>query len=69
MVSRGCTKELEQVQLYCGTKSFAGAPKKRHTSGQYVIQCCTGDFCNNGTIPALPNVDFQGIFDPFIIFI
>lgn len=31
-------------------------PKKRDASGLgvYNMECCTGDFCNNGTFPYLP---------------
>lgn len=34
--------------------SPSSSPKKRDTSGQYNIECCVGDFCNNGTFPELP---------------
>ena len=29
-------------------------PRKRHTFGQFNIECCTGDYCNNGSFPELP---------------
>lgn len=37
----------------CRTPSFA-TPNKRHAAGQYHIRCCTGDFCNGGLFPDLP---------------
>ncbi|KAK6618719.1 hypothetical protein RUM43_013110 [Polyplax serrata] len=58
-VSRGCTKKLDQVHLLCKTPSFSGTHKKRHTGGQYVMICCAGDYCNNGTFPPLPEVTFH----------
>jgi len=55
-VSRGCTTKTEHLPLYC-LQSPIG-PKKRDASGQgtYNMECCTGDYCNNGTFPYLPPV-------------
>lgn len=39
--------------------SSSSGPTKRHTQSQggvYEIQCCSGDFCNNGSFPVLPPV-------------
>lgn len=62
MVARGCTSVLQQIPLYCGTQTQGtSAHKKRHAGAGYVIVCCVGDYCNNGTFPALPQVDYSGI--------
>lgn len=61
-VSRGCTTHHDHLPFYCSnnyahspsSSSPASSPKKRDTSGQYNIECCVGDFCNNGTFPELP---------------
>lgn len=57
-VSRGCTKKAEHLPLYCSQKDINAGPKKRDVPaiglGTYNIECCTGDFCNNGSFPALP---------------
>lgn len=53
-VSRGCTTRLEQVPLYCATHHHGHT--KRQAGGQYAIDCCTGDFCNNGSFPQLPPI-------------
>ena len=60
--SRGCITVLEQIPLYCSVSSFSSrnGHKKRHTDGQYAIECCTGDFCNNGTFPELPKSVYKG---------
>lgn len=56
-VSRGCTTSYEHLPLYCSQKDLSGisGPKKRDASGlgYYNIECCTGDYCNNGTFPLL----------------
>ncbi len=45
-------------QQTIGTSTTSSGPSKRHTNtvGQYNIQCCSGDFCNNGSFPELPPV-------------
>lgn len=58
-LQRGCTNEHDQLPLYCSQNqksSTGGGPKKRHVSGSgmYNIECCTGDYCNNGSFPSLP---------------
>lgn len=58
-VSRGCTTHHDHLPFYCNNyvhsqSTPSTSPKKRDTSGQYNIQCCVGDFCNNGTFPELP---------------
>lgn len=53
-VSRGCTTHHDHLPFYCKNYGHSSAPKKRDTSGQYNIECCVGDFCNNGTFPELP---------------
>ncbi|XP_054274083.1 activin receptor type-1 [Macrosteles quadrilineatus] len=56
-VSRGCTTQQEQVPLYCSTQHHHHhGHTKRHTGGQYAIDCCVGDFCNNGSFPLLPPI-------------
>ncbi|XP_050093465.1 activin receptor type-1-like [Anopheles aquasalis] len=64
-VQRGCTTEHDQLRLYCnqqqpeyknGNGTVHGGPQKRHVnsaSGTYNIECCTGDYCNDGEFPAL----------------
>lgn len=52
-VSRGCTVVHEHIPLTCINNSGRG-PRKRHTSGQFNIECCHGDYCNNGSFPELP---------------
>lgn len=52
-VTRGCTKETDQLPFLCRTPSFSGQ-QKRQASGQFQVDCCTGDFCNEGDFPELP---------------
>lgn len=54
-VTRGCTVKLEQLPLICRTPSFTSL-HKRHTSGQYQVDCCEGDYCNGGEFPKLPEL-------------
>lgn len=72
-VSRGCTNSHEQLPVYCtqtnpgsqtgmGTanaNAVADRPQKRHTFGQYNIECCTGDYCNDGEFPELPPIVYS----------
>lgn len=59
-VSRGCTTSHDQLPLLCNQNyNINGGPRKRHTSGQYNIECCTGDYCNNGSFPELPPIHFS----------
>lgn len=59
MVSRGCTTSLEQIPLFCHSSNNYTSGKnglsKRHAGSatQYHIECCTGDYCNNGSFPIL----------------
>src|SRR5690349_13953210 len=55
-VSRGCTTKTEHLPLYCLQNNLNIGPKKRDASGLgvYNMECCTGDYCNNGTFPYLP---------------
>ena len=57
-VSRGCTTKHEHLPLYCLQSNLSGGPKKRDASalGVYNMECCTGDFCNNGSFPYLPEL-------------
>ncbi|XP_058459394.1 activin receptor type-1 isoform X1 [Malaya genurostris] len=58
-VSRGCTTMHEQLPLYCNQNLMTSSgPKKRHATGTYNIECCTGDYCNNGSFPALPPIEY-----------
>ncbi|XP_058126247.1 activin receptor type-1 isoform X1 [Anopheles coustani] len=64
-LQRGCTNEHDQLPLYCSQNqksSTGGGPKKRHISGSgmYNIECCTGDYCNNGSFPSLPPMKATG---------
>lgn len=59
-LQRGCTSNAEQLPLMCRTPSFA-APRKRHAVGQYHIECCTGDFCNNGDFPELDPLHLEEV--------
>ena len=58
-LSRGCTASLDQIPLYCATTQHH-SHRKRHTGGQYAIDCCVGDYCNNGSFPKLPPLVFPG---------
>uniref|UniRef100_A0A8D8UFU5 Serine/threonine-protein kinase receptor n=1 Tax=Cacopsylla melanoneura TaxID=428564 RepID=A0A8D8UFU5_9HEMI len=51
-VSRGCTTESNQIPFYCGSTGVI-SHQKRHLA-QFIIQCCDGDYCNNGSFPILP---------------
>lgn len=53
-VSRGCTTQHDHLPFYCNNFGHSSTPKKRDASGQYNIECCLGDFCNNGSFPQLP---------------
>lgn len=62
--ARGCTKKVETLPFFCGTGSGTSGVAhhghtKRHAVQQYAINCCTGDFCNNGTYPQLPAVSYE----------
>ena len=59
-VSKGCTTNPEQVILYCNTLSFDGDRENQKESSSYAMECCEGDFCNNGTFPALPSTQYSG---------
>ncbi|KAJ9599331.1 hypothetical protein L9F63_010198, partial [Diploptera punctata] len=61
-LSRGCITVPEQIPMYCSVSSFTSSNghMKRHTEGQYAIQCCAEDFCNNGTFPELPKTVYRG---------
>lgn len=63
-VSRGCTTKYEHLPLYCLQSNLNG-PKKRDASGLgvYNMECCTGDYCNNGTFPYLPPLKEEVIDD------
>nr|XP_023027570.1 activin receptor type-1 [Leptinotarsa decemlineata] len=52
-VTRGCTISQEQLPLYCRTPAVT-IQHKRQASGQFQIDCCIGDFCNDGPFPELP---------------
>ncbi|KAG5869009.1 hypothetical protein JTB14_019947 [Gonioctena quinquepunctata] len=54
-VMRGCTKDQEQLPLYCRTPAVT-IQHKRQASGQFQIDCCFGDYCNDGAFPELPPV-------------
>lgn len=54
-VSRGCTKYMDQLPILCNPHiSGKSGHTKRASSGQFNIECCTGDYCNNGSFPELP---------------
>lgn len=62
-VSRGCTVSHEQLPLFCNQNNLNGnGPQKRHTHGQYNIECCSGDYCNSGSFPELPPVISEFLF-------
>lgn len=52
-VTRGCTKKEEQLPLFCKTLTLT-VQHKRQASGQFQIECCSGDLCNDGNFPELP---------------
>lgn len=49
---RGCEDSPERLQI-CVTSHLTrfAAP-----TGQYAAECCTGELCNNGSFPTLPNL-------------
>lgn len=53
-VERGCTKDQNQIQFYCGSNGVISHSHQKRNTGQFAIQCCGGDFCNNGSFPTLP---------------
>jgi len=60
-VSKGCITNYDQQILYCSTLSFDNGQNNENGHGEYqeenslyAIECCQGDFCNNGTFPPLP---------------
>lgn len=56
-VSRGCTTKQDHLPLYCTPKNISDGPKKRDAAtpmGVYNVECCEGDYCNNGSFPYLP---------------
>lgn len=53
-VSRGCTTSLDQLPILCSPHINKAGHKKRHSSGQFNIECCTGNYCNSGSFPELP---------------
>lgn len=59
-VSKGCTTSVEQVVLYCNTLSFDGNGEYQRESSSYAIECCEGNFCNNGSFPMLPTTQYAG---------
>ncbi|CAH1111286.1 unnamed protein product [Psylliodes chrysocephalus] len=54
-VSKGCTTDQEQLPFFCRTPSVT-VQHKRHASGQFQIDCCVGDLCNDGEFPELPAI-------------
>lgn len=40
------------MHFYCNLERNA-QQQKRHTAGRYNIECCYGDYCNNGSFPEL----------------
>lgn len=66
-LSRGCITNPEQIPLYCSVPSYSSRSghTKRHTDGQYAIDCCIGDFCNNGSFPDLPPAVYKGEVSPY----
>lgn len=62
-VSRGCTTSHDHLPLLCNQNNNVNGgdgPRKRHT-GQFIIDCCTGDYCNNGSFPELVPVIADGV--------
>ena len=64
-VSRGCTTTHEQIPLICNKNSNQ---KKRQT-GQFNIECCTGDYCNNGSFPELAPLNIESKYPLLYLFI
>lgn len=46
----------EQIPLYCNHNlgNNFGGPRKRNTQTFINLECCTGDYCNDGDFPELP---------------
>lgn len=53
-VSRGCIVEHDKLPFFCNYQR--NSRSARAASGQFNIECCHGDYCNNGTFPELPPV-------------
>ncbi|XP_073844341.1 type I BMP receptor saxophone isoform X3 [Musca autumnalis] len=55
-VNRGCIMSPEQIPMYCNHNlgSNLGGPRKRNTQTFINLECCTGDYCNDGDFPELP---------------
>lgn len=51
-MSRGCIIDPDKLHFYCNFGR--NAQQKRQTTGQFNIECCAGDYCNNGSFPELP---------------
>uniref|UniRef100_A0A1B0CNL7 receptor protein serine/threonine kinase n=1 Tax=Lutzomyia longipalpis TaxID=7200 RepID=A0A1B0CNL7_LUTLO len=62
-MSRGCTTSHDQLPVLCNP-NIKGGHAKRHSSGQYNIECCTGDYCNNGSFPELSPINEVIRMDP-----
>ncbi|XP_055701112.1 activin receptor type-1 isoform X2 [Phlebotomus papatasi] len=62
-MSRGCTTSHDQLPVLCNP-NIKGGHSKRHSSGQYNIECCTGDYCNNGSFPELSPINQVIRMDP-----
>lgn len=56
-VSRGCTTKPDEIPFICNQNLGGGGPKRRRETSQFNIECCRGDYCNNGTFPELQPVN------------
>ncbi|XP_063707130.1 activin receptor type-1 isoform X2 [Culicoides brevitarsis] len=52
-VSRGCTTDHEKIPWICNSNNLGQQKSRRETGSQFKVECCKGDYCNNGTFPEL----------------
>ncbi|KAJ8667105.1 hypothetical protein QAD02_008767 [Eretmocerus hayati] len=60
---RGCVEHRERVPLYCNKHLQGGKINSAYSGpegGQFHVECCQEDFCNNGTFPLLDDNSSDG---------
>ncbi|XP_065584478.1 activin receptor type-1-like [Artemia franciscana] len=62
-VARGCTTNADQVAFYCAPGETESAQAFQKEGALYKIECCSEEFCNNGTFPELPVATFIDFYD------
>lgn len=51
--SRGCTTVEDQVKFFCPANQNAKTPVITIEHKKYAMECCSGDYCNNGSFPEI----------------